>query len=268
MRSFDLASENRHLVWDNALDAAISVAPGDEIVLDLVDASGGQIGPSDDASAIDRLDFAAVNPCTGPVFVEGVPAGSEVIVSILEIDTDGWAWTANIPGFGLLSDDFPQRHLWTSKVSNGTLSTPVGVEMPARPMIGTIGVAPSAPGPAPLLVPTDAGGNMDIAQLSAGAELHLPVQVAGALLSAGDADCLQGDGEVCGTGAETSATVRLRVDVNARRVAGSVVRALGAAPRELLDRDDGDRSRSFPGSAAKPPVGRWRWSPEAQAWIR
>ena len=79
-------------------------------------------------------------------------------------------------------------------------------------------VAPSAPGPAPLLVPTDAGGNMDIAQLSAGAELHLPVQVAGALLSAGDADRLQGDGEVCGTGAETSATVRLRVDVNARRV--------------------------------------------------
>ena len=93
VRLFHLASENRHLVWDNALDAAISVVPGDEIVLDLVDASGGQIGPSDDASAIDRLDFAAVNPCTGPVFVEGVPAGSEVIVSILEIDTDGWAWT-------------------------------------------------------------------------------------------------------------------------------------------------------------------------------
>lgn len=43
--------------------------------------------------------------------------------------------------------------------------------------------------------------------------MHLPAQVAGGLLSAGDTHAVQGDGEVCGTGAETPATVRLRDNV-------------------------------------------------------
>jgi formamidase len=80
-------------------------------------------------------------------------------------------------------------------------------------MIGTIGVAPLTAGPAPLLVPTEAGGNMDIPQLGVGARLHLPVQVEGALLSAGDAHAVQGDGEICGTGVETDCSLRVRVDL-------------------------------------------------------
>ncbi len=58
---------------------------------------------------------------------------------------------------------------------------------------------------------------MDIPQLVAGSTLHLPAQVAGGLLSAGDTHAVQGDGEVCGTGAETPATVRLRVNVASPR---------------------------------------------------
>jgi len=221
MRSFHLSLEHRHLSWDNGLDPALVVGPGDEIVLELADASGGQIGRGDAASAISRLDFAAVNPCTGPVFVEGLATGGEIVVTILDIATDGWAWTANIPGFGLLSDDFPDPHLWISTVGDGTVTTPAGVEVSTRPMIGTIGVAPAMPGPAPLLVPTNAGGNMDIPQLGAGAILHLPVQVAGGLLSAGDTHAVQGDGEVCGTGAETASIVRLRVDVASHSVSSA-----------------------------------------------
>jgi acetamidase/formamidase len=217
VRSFHLAREQRHLVWDNALDPAVIVEPGDELVMQLADASGGQIGRRDDASAIGRLDFAAINPCTGPVFVDGVSADAELVVSILGIVTEEWSWTANIPGFGLLSDDFPDPRLWISTVAGGMITTPIGVEVPARPMIGTIGVASRTAGPTPLLVPTDAGGNMDIAQLGAGSTLHLPVQVAGGLLSAGDTHAAQGDGEVCGTGAETPATLHLRVDVASRR---------------------------------------------------
>jgi acetamidase/formamidase len=211
--SIHLSVEQRHLVWDNSLDPAVVVGPGDELTLDLADASGGQIGFDDDASALARLDFSAINPCTGPVFVEGVAAGDDVVVEILEIDSAGWAWTANIPGFGLLNDDFPDPRLWISTVGDGVIATPIGVEIPISPMIGTIGLAPAVFGPAPLLVPTTAGGNMDISQLGAGSTLHLPAQVAGGLLSAGDVHAVQGDGEVCGTGAETPATVRLRVSV-------------------------------------------------------
>ena len=138
-----LSSDQSHLAWDNALPPAVRVAPGDTIELDVQDASGGQIGPQDGVDAVGRLDFAAVNPCTGPVFVEGADPGDELVVTILDIATEGWGWTANIPGFGLLAEDFPDPYLQISTVADGRVRLPNGLEISARPMIGTIGVAPS-----------------------------------------------------------------------------------------------------------------------------
>ena len=92
-----LSSDQSHLAWDNSLPPAVRLAPGDTIELDVQDASGGQIGRQDGADAVGRLDFAAVNPCTGPVFVEGAEPGDELVVTILDIATDPWGWTANIP---------------------------------------------------------------------------------------------------------------------------------------------------------------------------
>jgi acetamidase/formamidase len=54
---------------------------------------------------------------------------------------------------------------------------------------------------------------MDVPQIGVGTRLHLPVQVPGALFSAGDTHAVQGDGEVCGTGVETPATLQARLDV-------------------------------------------------------
>jgi acetamidase/formamidase len=147
------------------------------------------------------------------VQVEGARPGDDLIVTLLGIDTADWGWTANIPGFGLLADDFPEPYLRISKVTGDVVTFGPGMEIPARRMIGTIGVAKALPGPTPLLVPTDAGGNMDIAQMGVGARLHLPVQVPGALFSAGDTHAVQGDGEVCGTGVETPATLHVGFDV-------------------------------------------------------
>jgi acetamidase/formamidase len=216
-----VGSAQTHLAWDNSLSPVVSVAPGDELDLDLLDASGGQITTGDDEGAIARLDFSAVNPCTGPVRVEGAQPGDDLVVTLLGIDSADWGWTANIPGFGLLSDDFPDPHLRISKVEGDVVTFGPGIEIPARRMIGTIGVAKGAPGTTPLLVPTDAGGNMDVAQIGLGTRLHLPVQVPGALFSAGDTHAVQGDGEVCGTGVETPATLRVRLDVVPRAASPS-----------------------------------------------
>jgi acetamidase/formamidase len=221
MHSFHVPSTSQHLAWDNTLAAAVTVAPGDELTVEIVDASADQIHRDDDASAVSRLDFSRVNPCTGPIYVDGVEPGDELVVTIVEVDAGQWSWTANIPGFGLLSDDFPDAHLWISTIRNGVIATPIGVDCVARPMIGTIGLASAAPGLTPLLVPTNSGGNMDIAQIGAGTTLHLGVQVPGAMLSLGDTHGLQGDGEVCGTGAEMSSLVRLRVDVASNRATPS-----------------------------------------------
>ena len=222
MPTFHLDASRRHLAWDHALPPALVVAPGDEVEVATVDASGGQLSRTDGAEAVARLDFAAVNPCTGPIVVEGARVGDDLIVELLEVATGDWAWTANIPGFGLLADDFPDAALWISEVRGARVVTPIGVEIPLRAMVGTIGVAKAEPGPTPLLVPTLAGGNMDVAQLGAGATLRLPIQVPGAMLSLGDLHAVQGDGEVCGTAAETPGAVRLRV---------STAPSDGASPR-------------------------------------
>ena len=75
MRSFHLAAEQRHLVWDNSIAPAVTVAPGDEITLELRDSSGDQLSRDDDDAAVARLAMAEVTPCTGPVHVVGAAAG-------------------------------------------------------------------------------------------------------------------------------------------------------------------------------------------------
>jgi len=54
---------------------------------------------------------------------------------------------------------------------------------------------------------------MDIRDLTAGAELYLPVEVEGALFSVGDTHAAQGDGEVCGTAIESPCTVAAKFEL-------------------------------------------------------
>jgi len=162
------------------------------------------------------LDFARVNPVTGPVRVAGAEAGDALKVTVLSFDPSGWGWTANIPGFGLLADQFtePALHLW--KYDPGAMDPAVygpGGRVPLRPFAGTIGVAPAAPGLHSIVPPRRVGGNMDIRDLAAGTELYLPVEVDGALFSVGDTHAAQGDGEVCGTAIESPMNVALRFDL-------------------------------------------------------
>jgi acetamidase/formamidase len=86
-------------------------------------------------------------------------------------------------------------------------------ELACRPFPGTIGVAPTSPGPHSVIPPSRFGGNIDVRHLTAGATLYLPVGVEGALFSAGDGHAAQGDGEVCGSAIETGMEIVLRLGV-------------------------------------------------------
>lgn len=118
-----------------------------------------------------------------------------------------------IPGFGLLTEDFPDPALAISTIADQMAVLPFGVRIPARPFCGVLGVAPGAPEPLPMIPPGSHGGNMDTKHLVAGSRLFLPVQVPGAMFSLGDGHAAQGDGEECGTAIETpvAVTVALRV---------------------------------------------------------
>ena len=209
-------SRHHHFGWDNAIAPALTVAPGETVAFETVDSSGGQITPASTADDVARLDFAKVNPVAGPVYVDGAEPGDALKVTLLSFTPSGWGWTAVIPGFGLLADQFPEPalNLWTYDPQS--LAPAVygpGGRVPLKPFCGTIGLAPGEAGPHSIIPPRRVGGNMDIRDLSAGTELYLPVEVAGGLFSVGDTHAAQGDGEVCGTAIESPMEVALRFDL-------------------------------------------------------
>ena len=205
-----------HLGWNNAFPPRLVVAPGETVEFKTVDASGGQISPKSTVADVAALDFGKVNPVSGPVYVDGAEPGDAVKVTILDFTPSGWGWTANIPGFGLLADDFkdPALQLW--KYDPGTMAPAhygPGGRVPLKPFCGTIGLAPAEPGLHSIVPPRRVGGNMDIRDICAGTTLYLPVEVAGGLFSVGDTHATQGDGEVCGTALESPINVALQFDL-------------------------------------------------------
>ncbi|HET9108350.1 MAG TPA: acetamidase/formamidase family protein [Steroidobacteraceae bacterium] len=206
----------QHYGWDNGLAPVVRIAPGESLEFEVMDASGGQLSAASGVEDVGRLDFARVNPVAGPVYVEGAEPGDILKVTVLSFAPSGWGWTANIPGFGLLAEDFkePALHLWRYD-SQASTAAAFGswARVPLKPFAGTIGVAPAEPGCHSVVPPRRVGGNMDLRDIACGSELHLPVEVAGALFSVGDTHAAQGDGEVCGTALESPMRVALRLDV-------------------------------------------------------
>jgi len=202
-------------VWDNSIKPALEVDSGELVEFTVRDASDEQIRAGSTAEDVAKLDFEHVNPVSGPVYVKDARPGDVLAIEILEFRPRNWGWTALIPGFGLLADEFPEPWLRISRVEaeRRKVVFAEGIELPYKPFPGTIGVAPAEPGPHSIVPPSRWGGNMDTKHLRAGTTLYLPVGVEGALFSIGDTHSAQGDGEVCGTAIETAMEVSLRLSV-------------------------------------------------------
>jgi len=205
-----------HTGWDNSLAPALHIAPGESIEFDVYEASGGQLSKSSTVADVTTLDFGKINPVAGPVFIDGAEPGDVLKVTLLSFTPSGWGWTANIPGFGLLADDFKEAALHIWQYDPSTLAPALfgrWGKVPLKPFTGTIGVAPAAVGLHSIVPPRRVGGNMDVRDIAAGTELFLPVEVAGALFSVGDTHAAQGDGEVGGTAIESPMKVAIAFDL-------------------------------------------------------
>jgi acetamidase/formamidase len=213
---YTIHSAQHNFGWNRDFAPALRCEPGKTIEFKCIDSSAGQIGRDATVDSIRGLDFTRVNPVSGPVYVEGAEPGDALKVTIRHFAPSGLGWTANIPGFGLLADQFPDPavHVWTYDA--GTLAPALygpGGKVPLKPFAGTIGVAPAEPGLHSVVPPRRVGGNMDIRDLAAGTTLYLPVEVPGALFSIGDTHAAQGDGEVCGTAIESQMDVAVTLDL-------------------------------------------------------
>lgn len=211
----DLRADAFQYAWDNSIEPALEIESGEAVLLHVRDASDEQIHADSSADDVLRLDFTHVNPVSGPVFIKGAEPGNALAVELLEFRPQGWGWTAIIPGFGLLADEYPDPWLRISEVDGtaGRIRFSERVSLAYRPFPGTLGVAPADPGSHSILPPSRFGGNLDTKHLNPGVTLYLPVGVEGALFSLGDTHAAQGDGEVCGTAIETAMDVVLRLSV-------------------------------------------------------
>jgi acetamidase/formamidase len=209
---FHVGRNQFHLAWDASIPPILRVASGAEIEFDVLDASCGQITAVSTVADLAALDFDRVDQVGGPVFVEGAAPGDTLQVELLDFQPGDWGWTAAIPGFGVLTDEFPDAALRITRLEGGVAEFLPGVRIPLAPFCGVLGLA--APGePRSTIPPTVHGGNMDTRHLTAGSVLWLPVAVPGALFSLGDGHAAQGDGEVCGTAIETPMRARVRLTV-------------------------------------------------------
>ena len=157
---------------------------------------------------MDKIIYEECNPATGPVYIDGAEPGDVLAVDILDIEVADHGVVAAVKGFGILSELGVSRTRIV-EVKGGYVHFN-DVKFPAVPMIGVIGTAPSDRS-----VITgysfEGGGNMDSRKITKGTTVYLPVRVPGALLAMGDVHAVMGDGEVCETGVEINADIKVRV---------------------------------------------------------
>ena len=167
----------------------------------------------------------------GPFYVEGATPDDTLVVKIIrvrpnratavsQLTPNGISAVAGDSRTRMLNEPLPSRRfVWqidTERLT-GRLAMPnsrskeIVVEL--RPMLGRLAVAPAGDEAFGGLWPGDFGGNMDSSDVCEGATVYLPIFHDGALFYFGDGHALQGDGEVCGSGLETSMDVTFQFDL-------------------------------------------------------
>lgn len=212
-----VATEFRHDV-----PAAARITSGDTVVVETLDCFWNRLdSPEVTFTSTDDLQrrLGALNPVTGPIVVEGAEVGDvlEIRIDSIEVGTVApyavTVLTDENQGYGqrdaiALSAETRIAPIVGDRVQ---LETARGtIELPIRPMVGSIGVAAEEPMPSLHFGPRH-GGNVDSPDLSPGATIRLPVRVPGGYLWIGDVHAAMGDAEITGTALETSGRVRVKV---------------------------------------------------------
>jgi amidase len=212
--------------FSSAHPPALRIKPGEKVATKTIDASG--------ADWEGRSVATGPNPQTGPFYVEGAEPGDLLIVSIDRLETNratAYAssllapYTVDPQSLLTRGEREPRRATWQIDKARGIAwldapdIQPGRIELPLRPMLGCLAVAPARKEAIATSTPGPFGGNMDYAGLGAGVKVMLPVNEPGALLFLGDGHARQGEGEVVGTGLETSLDVEFTVELIKKKAA-------------------------------------------------
>ncbi|HUB28398.1 MAG TPA: acetamidase/formamidase family protein [Terracidiphilus sp.] len=232
-----LSAEPTHSIWDRSLMPRLLIEPGDEVQVECVDASGGQVQPGMTTEEYLHIDRTRIHALTGPIWVESAEAGDVLQVDVLATRHSGWGWSSIVEGLGFLPDRFHEPYLFHWFLEGETTRSLEPAVVPLRPFPGVMGVARAENGSFRTRAPGPFGGNLDVRELCAGSRLYLPVFNTGALFSCGDGHAAQGDGEVCINGIECPLDMTLRFSLHKQQpLAGPFVEASErAAPDSTAD---------------------------------
>lgn len=212
---FTLTSDQTHNRWSSAIEPVLRVPSGSVIRVGTEEASDRQLDVHSTLEDLKNLSFDPIHPLTGPVYVEGAEPGDVLKVTLHKIEMGDWGWTAIVPGFGFLADEFTEPYLKTFELGKDKKSVQFSedINIPLKPFPGVMGVAPATDSMLSTIPPRANGGNMDDPNMTEGTVVYFPVLVEGALFSIGDTHATQGLGEVCGTAIEAPMTIVYEVEV-------------------------------------------------------
>ena len=207
-------------------EPVLRVKPGDTVVTQTFSKAG------------DYYDADTAGPWpgeVGPFFIEGAAPGDTLVVRILKLAPNRDIAISNVTPNGIsgvaadnrtrmLNDPLPaRRFVWKLDRQRmvGILETPKSaikrVELPLHGMLGRVAVAPAGEEAWGGLWPGDFGGNLDASDVCEGATVYLPVFHDGGLFYFGDFHALQGDGEIVGSGLESTADVTFQFELQKGR---------------------------------------------------
>jgi len=205
---YHLTRNETHNKFSSKIEPVLTVPSGAIIRAETKEATDGQLTLDSDLEDFANLSFDPIHPLTGPVYVEGAEPGDILAVTLLDIEIGDWGWTAIVPGFGFLADEFSTPYLKTFAIPKEAESVAFTdkINVPLKPFPGVMGVAPDTDSLLSTIPPRANGGNMDNPFMSEGVTVYFPIFVEGALFSLGDTHAAQGMGEVCGTAVEAPMT--------------------------------------------------------------
>ncbi len=196
-------------------EPALTVDAPARIEFETMDCFGNQLRRPEDV--MEALDWDRVNPATGPVYVNGAQPGDALKVTIEKIVLNEKGTVCCLTDEGTLGARIEGSHTRVTEVSGGLVhyraANGLAVDIPVRPMIGVIGVAPEGDLDINTGTPGAHGGNMDNTMVGEGATLYFPVAAEGALFGFGDLHAVMGDGEIGVSGLEIPADVTVSLDV-------------------------------------------------------
>lgn len=212
-----LSGDRTFFHFDPAHAPAIRVAPGEELLVEVQDAFGGErdIEKVPDPWTAE-WEGHPTPPATGPVYVEGAEPGQTLVVDILDIQPGPEGVIAIQRNAGFLPERFPTPRMKRIPIKDGVALFD-GIRVPVYPNFGTFSTTPVTGGRAGIA--GFHGGDLDQKEVAPGNRVFLPVFVPGALFGLGDPHAVISDGIACGTGVECAATARLRFDLLPRTIA-------------------------------------------------